>query len=443
MAVKQNHPSPAPASVTGTPDALAQRNTGYLRILFGLLMTVTIFEGYDLTIFYLCTPAIARTFHMDDRAVGLMSSIVRFGGMLAFFVVMLSDRYGRKPVVKATVVLYTLFTLLTALARGLWSFTLFQSCAQIFLAAEFGVATIMISEEFPDNVRGRGIAGLNMAALVGVVAGGYLYGKVVDTQLGWRGMYLIGILPLLLVAFLRRNLKETARFEALRQSAALAPKVSRLSMFRQAIEPFGGPYRGRLLLVATLWNSVFLVGAPALTFFSLHAKRDLHWTSSDIGRAVVLAYLVGALGPMLAGWAVDRIGRKFTTSLSYLVGAAAVIALFQSARHEAVLIAMVATVFAFQGARTATGTYSAELFPTEIRATSYSIAVQFLGQITAILSPFLIGVLSKSLGGLGNAVTIVAVGPVVGAILVWLFAPETRGMRLEELSHVEAAVKMI
>src|SRR5580692_4598724 len=73
----------------------------YLWMLLSLLMSVTIFEGYDVTIFHLCTPDIAKTFHLDDRAVGTMASFVRLGGMLSFFVVMLSDRVGRKPVISA------------------------------------------------------------------------------------------------------------------------------------------------------------------------------------------------------------------------------------------------------------------------------------------------------------------------------------------------------
>ena len=428
-----------PSSLAGPHSSapFAPRPTAYLRVLFGLLMTVTIFEGYDVTIFHLCTPDIARTFHMDDRAVGLMASVVRVGGMLAFFVVMLSDRFGRKAIVNLTVLFYTLFTLFTALSQGLWSFTIFQSCAQIFLSAEFGVATIMISEEFPDDARGRGIAALNMVGLLGVVAGGFLYGRIADSRWGWRGMYFIGILPLLLIAFLRRNLKETARFEAMQQGTPRAG--SQLSMFRQAIEPFRGPFRGRLILVALLWNCVFLVGAPAVTFFSLYAKRDHHWTSTDIGRAVVLAYIIGTAGHWLAGWALDRIGRKVTTATSYVLGAIAIYLLFQTSTHAAMLASMVATVFFFQGARTATATYSAELFPTEIRATSYSMTVQLLGQITAISAPFIIGELSKPLGGLGSAVSVVAIGPVIGAILVMLLAPETRGMNLEELAEVSVA----
>jgi MFS transporter, putative metabolite:H+ symporter len=438
----QHNPARAIRSAATAAEAELAPATGrYLWVLLSLLMSVTIFEGYDTTIFHLCTPDIARTFHMDDRAVGLMASIVRAGGMLAFFVVMLSDRIGRKPVVSATVLFYTLFTLFTALSRGLSTFTTFQSCAQIFLSAEFGVAIIMISEEFPDSARGRGIALLHMVGLLGVVAGGELYGYMADSRFGWRGMYLVGIAPLLLVAFLRRNLRETVRFARVRRDLDAHPRepCSALLALRQAIAPFRGPYRGRLLLVALLWNSVGLVGAPAVTFFSLYAKRDRHWTSAQIGHAVVLAYLIGTLGHALAGWMVDRVGRKLTTAASYLAGAATILILFQAKEHTTMLAAMVATVFAFQGARTATATYSAELFPTEIRATSYSLTVQLLGQLAGLLTPFIIGSLSKTMGGLGNAVAAVCVGPAIGALLVWLFAPETRGMPLEELAVASAS----
>lgn len=417
------------------------REGRYLWALFALLMSATVFEGYDVTIFHLCTPDIARSFHLDDRAIGLMASVVRFGGMLAFFVVMLSDRVGRKPVVSATVLFYTLFTLFTALSRGLGSFTLFQSCAQIFLSAEFAVAIIMISEEFPDNSRGRGVAMLHAVGLIGVVAGGMLYGYVADSRLGWRGMYFIGILPLLLVAFIRRGIRETLRFEAFRRlrSSAPASVMGAIAAFRNAFEPFRGPYRGRLLLVALLWNCVGLVGAPAVTFFSLYAKRDHHWTSAQIGHAVVLAYVIGSFGIVVAGWMLDRVGRKLTTALCYVVGAVSILILFQSSSHRAMLSAMVVTVTAFQAARSATATYSAELFPTEIRATSYSLTVQLLGQIASLLTPFIIGSMSKSLGGLGNAVAVVSIGPVLGALLIWRYAPETRGMRLEELAQSAAA----
>jgi MFS family permease len=438
--MKQHNPTAIESASGGQSAFPLVREGAYLWVLLAMLASVTVFEGYDSTIFHLCTPDIAHTFHLDDRAVGVMASVVRFGGMLAFFVVMYSDRVGRKPVVAATVLFYALFTLFTALSQGLWTFTMFQSGAQIFLSAEFGVAIIMISEEFPDNARGRGVAMLHAVGLLGVIAGGLLYGFVADSRWGWRGMYFIGILPLLLVAFFRRGIRETLRFETLHreQSTSRASAAGAIAALRLAFEAFRGPYRGRLVLVALLWNCVGLVGAPAVTFFSLYAKRDHHWTSADVGHAVVIAYVIGTLGHVLAGWLLDRVGRRITTASSYVIGAVAILILFQSSTHRSILAAMVVTVVAFQAARTATATYSVELFPTEIRATSYSLTVNLFGQIAGLFTPLVIGALSKSVGGLGNAVAIASIGPVIGAFLIWRFAPETRAMRLEDVSPAAA-----
>src|SRR5216684_264682 len=209
-----------PATRPATPGLPRPRR--YLVALFAMLMSATIFEGYDITIFHLCTPDIARTFHLGDPAIGLIATTVRFGGMLSFFVVILADRLGRKPIISTTVLCYTLLTLLTALSSGVWTFTIFQSSAQIFLAAEFGVAVTMISEEFPDSRRGRAIAGMHMVAFLGVTAAGLTYAIMAESRWGWRGMYLLGLAPLLLIAFLSSGRRETARFNALERARVAA-----------------------------------------------------------------------------------------------------------------------------------------------------------------------------------------------------------------------------
>jgi putative MFS transporter len=412
------------------------RSRSYLTALFAMLMSATIFEGYDITIFHLCTPEIARTFHMNDPSIGLMASIVRFGGMLSFFVVILADRYGRKPIISATVLCYTVFTICTALSRGMTSFTIFQSAAQIFLAAEFGVAVTMISEEFPDEMRGRAIAALHMVAFLGVTAAALTYAVMAESRFGWRGMYLLGVIPLVLIAFLRRGLRETARFSALeraRQTAGIE-RAEFWAAIRNTLAPFKGIYRSRLFVIATLWNSIGLVGGPMVTYFSLYARRDHHWKSHQVAYAMILAYFMGTIGSMLSGFLMDRIGRKFTTSFFYVLSAAAMYVLFTSDTFAAILWGEIIAMFAYQASRTATSALSAELFPTAIRATGYSLCVQVIGQVCWMISPLLIGLLSKRLGGLGNAASIFAIGPLVGVVVVLFFVPETRGKTLEELS---------
>jgi len=316
------------------------------------------------------------------------------------------------------------------------TFTIFQSAAQIFLAAEFGVAVIMIGEEFPENWRARAISLLLMVAFLGVTAAGLLYGRMADSRWGWRGMYFLGITPLLLIAWLRRGMRETARYAALEQERRLRGRT-RHAIFeplRRCLQPAAGPWAGRILLVSMLCNCIGLAGGPTISFFSLYAKRDHHWSSSEVGTAVICAYLLGTAGTLLSGQMLDRIGRRATTAGFCAMTGLAMAGLFQSNTRSAILLSFMATMFAYQGARTATSALSSELFPTHARATGFSLTVQVVGQLGWTLAPVFAGILSELVGGLGNAASLFAAGPLLGALLVLGYIPETRGRTLEELS---------
>ena len=428
-----------PTDAKATAPMVPERR--YLWTLLAMLISATIFEGYDITIFHLCTPDIARTFNLNDRSIGAIATAVRFGGILSFFVVTLADRYGRKPVIANTVLCYAFFTLMTALSSGMLSFTLFQSASQVFLAAEFGIAITIICEEFPDQLRGRAISIMHMVAFLGVAAAGLLYGYVAESSWGWRGMYFLGIAPLLAVAWLRRGMRETVRFGAAQERRRVSTDAHEglFGPMRRCFQSGEESYRGRLLLIAALCNCLGLVGGPTISFFSLYAKRDHHWTSSQIGIAIVFAYLTGAVGTLLCGYLLDRIGRRLTATLFFFASTCAMFILFRADSHRAMLLAMMATMFAYQGARTATSALSSELFPTGARATGYCLTVQVFGQLGWMLAPLAVGELSATLGGLGKAASLFAAGPLIGIVLLLTLVPETRGKTLEELSPESVA----
>jgi MFS family permease len=249
-------------------------------------------------------------------------------------------------------------------------------------------------------------------------------------------MYFLGVAPLLMVALLRRSMRETVRFsdaETIRVKQQ-RPRCRFFDPMKRCIASGGGPYRGRLILVATLCNCIGLVGGPTISFFSLYAKRDHHWTSARVGRAVVLAYLMGTFGTLLSGYLLDRIGRRATATLFFLGASISMALLFQSESDRAILLGLMATMFAYQGSRTATATLTAELFPTVARATGFSLTVQVFGQLGWTLAPLMAGLLSAPMGGLGNAASLFSIGPIIGAIVVLAYVPETRGKTLEELS---------
>ena len=93
---------------------------------------------------------------------------------------------------------------------------------------------------------------------------------------------------------------------------------------------------------------------------------------------------------------------------------------------------MALSVSCFLGANAATNVYSTELFPTEIRATAYSWTTNLFGRVSEILAPLFIGVLADRIG-IPNAVALLAIGPILGALIVLRWAPETRGLTLEQI----------
>src|ERR1700691_6321876 len=113
----QAHRQAASASIAdGSVAGVPRHPRSYLWKLLGLLIPATIFEGYDITIFHLCTPDIAATFHLGNQAIGVIASIVRFGTVMYFLVISCPDRRGPKPALSVTVLGYGLFTLFTGLS---------------------------------------------------------------------------------------------------------------------------------------------------------------------------------------------------------------------------------------------------------------------------------------------------------------------------------------
>src|SRR3954452_5468787 len=186
------------------------RSDRYLRLLLILLISATFFEGYDSSILALLLPNIQNTFHASEAVLGITRIPIELGLFVAFFVTRLSDRRGRRPLLLWSVAGYTIFTAATALSWDIWSFAFFQFGSGIFLGAEYAIGITMIVEEYPAPRRGRGLGTLLKFNPLGTIAVGILLGaNVQDGPLEWRTFYLVGLVPLLVLAFFRRRLRET------------------------------------------------------------------------------------------------------------------------------------------------------------------------------------------------------------------------------------------
>jgi putative MFS transporter len=421
----------APGISEPTGELLYHRDDQYLRLLLILLVSAAFFEGYDASILALLLPNIQSTFQVSEATLGLTRIPIELGLFAAFFVARLSDRLGRRPVLLWSVVGYTIFTALTAVSWNIWSFALFQFASRIFLGAEYAIGVTMIVEEFPGHRRARALGTLLTFEAVGTIAVGLLlFVGLQNTSLDWRGFYLVGLLPLLALAVLRRRIKETRRFEEV-QAGRLQDEPK-----RSMLEPWRAKYRRNLLLVgmAHTFRSIPLYGSTA--WWAFYAERERGFTSFQVAFYILSAYGLGCVGYYICGRTMERIGRR-PTSLIYSAGAITfAILLFQTTSKEVSFVALLLAVFFGLGMAPVMSAFATELFPTEIRGQAAAWIRNVFEIAGFVLGPALIGILGDhqtgAIGNIGDTVTALMVLQVPCLWLFWRYMPETKGRELED-----------
>jgi MFS family permease len=427
-----------PLARTGGPAPAAEHSDAYLRTLLLLLLAASFFEGYDGAVLSLVLGSIRDTFNVAESMLGVSRALIELGLGAAFFLARAGDRFGRRKLLLWSVLGYTLMTTLTAFSWDLWSFTAFQSLSRVFLGAEYAVAVTMIVEEFPPKRRGKALGTLLMCAAVGAVAVALLLlAGVEDGPFGWRTLYLVGVIPLLFLAFFRRRLKETRRFQEHQQAVAEGARESKVGFF----EPWRPAYRWRLVLVGliSLLRSLPLFGATSWFFY--FAEREAGIKSSYLYLIFIVSYGFGTLGYLTCGWMMERYGRRPTGILFSVMTIVSAVSLFQVRSALGIGALLVVAVFFGLGQAPVMGAVSTELFPTYIRNQSAAWARNVFEIGGFILGPLLVGTLGDhytgALGSVGDAVSLLVLLSIPALWLYWRHLPETKGRELED---IEAAL---
>jgi MFS family permease len=396
------------------------------RTLLLLLATATLFEGYDRFILSLALPYVAGDLGVITRGAGREAaegelgwalSLIRMGALLAVPLCLMADRVGRRGILLVTVLGYTVATALTGLSRGLPDLIALQFIAAMFLTAELALAQVVITEEFPANARATGQGLLGAAAAVGAGLAAVLFPVLVQSALGWRGLYFVGVVPLLVVGYLRRSLPETSRWADLDEAGRGRGGLLRV---------FAPPHRARFLLLVLLAAGSSAAFATAFSFASYRAIATFHWAPAQVSTMILVGGGLGFWGWMVFGRMADLMGRRPTAALC-LIGSAAAIGCFY---RTALLFPAFAMLVFFEAGITITLTaLSTECFPTALRATARAWVTN-AGMIGAVVGLALVGVLSARLGGSAPVVALLGLLPVALAPLLWLM-PETVGRELD------------
>ena len=409
----------------GRPPPLTRRQWS----LLGLVSLVSLFEQYDVYLFSLNLAHIQRELGIDEGQLGLLGGLVRAGSLGAVFVALAADRFGRRRLLLVTVLAYTLLTGATAFAPDATWFVVCQTLARVFSAAETLLAVVVIAEEFDPEHRGWGIGALGAITASGAGLAAVLFGFVDLVPWGWRTLYAVGLLPLLVLAWWRRAMPETERFLALERERGETLRSA------PALRPVATLFRSYPRRILGLGAAVLLLGfatSPAM-FFAPKYLQDVHgWSPGWVAALNFGGGFFAVIGNPLAGWLSDRWGRRPITSV-FLVLAALGAAGLYAGTGSAVGFLWVLLIFGNMGSEVTLAAYGAELFPTSQRSTasgvrSFATTLGTVGGLAAVSALFAL------LGSNWTALLVVASGAVLAAALVWLVFPETAGRSLEEIA---------
>lgn len=398
--------------------------------IFLLVGVAALFAGYDQNIYGLAMTQIQASLHIPEDRLGLTVSYFRLATILALGLAYSADIVGRRRLLLVTITGQALATLGTAFAATYVQFVWLQIATRIFGYAEEMLCVVVIVEEVEAGVRGWANGTLAAMSSTGTGIASLVFALVNVLPYGWRAIYVIGALPLLLVAYLRRGLPETKRFEIRKEQV-----VQISSRFAAAIDLFRrlvGEYPGRVLgILAAAAGFGFAIGSSTV-LLSKYLQQTHGYTPGEVTALFVPGGFVALAMNILAGRFSDRIGRKPVLMATSLLMASSFAVFYSGLEGWVVPVSWIIGIFGFFTADALLSGYAIELVPTAYRAT-----VSGLRYLTNMLS----GALSLALEGVfydhfhahGPAIS-VSLGAIVLTVIAVFFLPEPAGRTLEEIA---------
>lgn len=399
-------------------------------IVFLLVGTTIIFSGYDLSVFGLALPQIQSELHIPEDMAGLTVSFFRLATIPAFLLALLADRFGRRRLLLITVFGEAALTLATALCQNYEQFVWFQIVARVFGYCEELLCFVVIAEEIDARVRGwsTGLLGALNAAGAGVAS--LLFAVVNYLPYGWRSLYVIGGGALMILAYYRRMLPETQRFEQRQKELAAATPSDEVTV--RGLRGLLHDYPGRLITLVCATGALGFASAPSYVLMSKYLQQTLRYAPAQVTALFIGGGLVAVAGNTLAGRVSDRIGRKRMLFIAAAMCGGAFAIFFSGVGGWQAPAVWVLAVFGYFVSDALMHGYPSEIFPTEYRATTSALQylMSYLGGAVGLA---LEGVFYDRFGshGAATSATILAM-PV--ALLAILFLPETAQKTLEQLS---------
>jgi MFS family permease len=384
-------------------------------------------DGFDFLIYTFVIPTLIALWGMDKAQAGYIASAAlvtsAIGGWAAGI---LADRFGRVRVLQLTVVWFALFTCLSGFTHSFGQLFVTRALQGFGFGGEWAVGSVLVAETIEASHRGKAAGVVQSSWSVGWAAAALAFwaaSTLLPPDIAWRVLFWIGILPALLIIYIRRNVREPAVYTALQTSAAAASRAP--GGARDFLRIFRPP-----LLRNTFWATSLATGMLAAyysitTWLPTFLETERHLSVSGT-TGYLLMLITGSLaGYLTSAWLADAIGRRSNFMLFAGGGALLILLYTHVPVSGGMLLIGFPLGFFILGIFAGMGACFAELFPGEVRCSAQGFCYS-TGRAIGAACPALIGAwsthvsLGQSIGGLTSAAYALV------AISAWAL-PETRG----------------
>ena len=374
-------------------------------------------DAFDFFLMVFMLGAIAKEFGSDIKAVAFALTLTLAARPLGALVFgMLADRFGRRPVLMIDILLFSIIEFASAFAPTLIALLVLRTAFGFAMGGEWGLGASLTMETIPAKARGVASGILQTGYPFGYLLASVVYGLLFD-HIGWRGMFMVGVLPALLVLFIRRNVKESPAWESMRKQ----PRQSLAAVLKKR-----WPLFVYVVVLMTAFN-LFSHGTQDLypTFLQVEHKLATHTVS-----LIAIIGNVGAItGGLLFGALSQRVGRRKAIVFGALISLPIIPLWAFSATPVLLGIGAFLMQVAVQGAWGVVPVHLNELSPDEVRGTFPGFAYQLGNLLAAGNATIQAGFAADHGGNYALALALVAaIAAVVIAALTY-FGPEQHGVK--------------
>lgn len=346
-------------------------------------------ENMDVLFLSFTMSSVIASLHISAGAAGLIGTITNWGMLLGGVLFgMLGDRFGRVKTFTYTIFVFALATALMSIANNITSIYIFRFIAGIGAGGEYGLGITLIAEAFPKKELGRMSSIASIGGQVGAVAAAILAAFVIPS-LGWHALYLFGLLPIILVFFVRRHIKESAEF--------LRVKENRKITTIHAIKKY------MFADLGTAWTSIGLMIMTTVQiagYFGLMnwlpsiVEQQSHLSVKGSSLWMISTIIGMSIGMMTFGTIFDKMGPRLSFGIFLLASAVLVYALAYA--HSIGLLLIIGAVVGFfsNGMYGGYGAIVSRIYPTEVRSSANNIIVG-VGRAVGGMSSLVIGLIME------------------------------------------------